>query len=195
VSWRTFGPLGWDPILTAALDAFVAVGYHGATVRDIARRSGLSVPGIYHHYPSKQDMLIAILDRTMADLLRRSAAARDDGAPEPVARFARLIECLALYHTYRRAPAFIGASEMRSLNPQARQRIVVERVTQQRMIDVEVEACVRAGHFRVARPHDAARAAVTMCTSIPQWYRPDGELSPERIASEYVDFAMALMRG
>ena len=192
-AWRTFAPLDWDPVLTAALEAFVAVGYHGATVRDIASRAGLSVPGMYHYYPGKQDMLVAILDRTMTDLLWRSAAARAEGR-NPAECFARLIESLVLFHTYRREPAFIGASEMRSLQAGARERIAARRVEQQRMIDTEVEAGVREGRFRTAHPHDAARAAVTMCLSTTQWYRPDGPLSPEEIAERYVAFALQLMQ-
>jgi AcrR family transcriptional regulator/DNA-binding XRE family transcriptional regulator len=190
--WRRFGPLAWDPVLIAALNAFVAVGYHGATVRDIASRCGLSVPGLYHHYASKEDLLAAILDHTMADLLWRSRAARDSGA-DPVERFALLIECLALFHTYRREPAFIGASEMRSLASPNRERIAASRVTQQRMIDAEVDAAVAAGSFGNTHPHEAARAAVTMCTALVQWYRPDGPMTPERIATLYVEFALALM--
>ena len=61
--WREFRPLDLDPVLEAALEAFVEVGYHGATVRDIARRCGLSVPGMYHHYLTKQQMLVTLLDR------------------------------------------------------------------------------------------------------------------------------------
>ena len=59
-NWRLYGDIELDPVLRAALEAFVETGYHGATVRDIARRAGLSVPGIYHHYATKQDMLLAI---------------------------------------------------------------------------------------------------------------------------------------
>ena len=51
--WRTFPPLLVAPVLGAALDVFVEMGYHGASVRDIARRAGLSVPGMYHHYATK----------------------------------------------------------------------------------------------------------------------------------------------
>jgi DNA-binding XRE family transcriptional regulator len=90
--WRGFAPLQLDQPLTAALEAFLEFGYHGATMRDIARRAGLSVPGVYHYYASKQDMLVAILDVTMADLLARTTAARAEGR-DPVERFALLVEC------------------------------------------------------------------------------------------------------
>jgi AcrR family transcriptional regulator len=37
------------------------------------------VPGIYHHWPTKQHLLVALLDRTMEDLLERARAARAEG--------------------------------------------------------------------------------------------------------------------
>jgi AcrR family transcriptional regulator len=191
--WRRYDPLHLDAVLDAAIAAFVQIGYHGATVRDIARRCGLSVPGIYHHYSRKQDMLAAILEVTMTDLLWRSEAARREGGDDHVQRFALLVECLVLYHTYRRDFAFIGASEMRSLEPENRDRIAGLRIAQQRMVDAEVEAAVEAGHFTTPYPHEASRAVVTMCTALPQWYQPDGRLTPEEIAMEYVRFALGLM--
>ena len=191
--WRIYGELDLAPVLQAAAGAFVETGYHGATVRDIARRAGLSVPGMYHHYATKQDMLLAILDLTMADLLWRSGAARDEGQGDPVRTFALLVECLVLYHCYRRDLAFIGASEMRSLEPGNRSRIVALRTAQQRLIAVEVDQATRAGRFKVEFPHDAARAVVTMCTSVPLWYREGNESTPEQLAERYVDFALGLM--
>lgn len=190
--WRSYGPLGFDPVLRAALDEFLAIGYHGATVRGIAARSGLSVSGIYHYYTSKQQMLITILELTMEDLLTRARAAQADGR-DPVERFSLLIEHLALYHTHRRELGFVGASEMRSLDPEAAARIAELRTVQQRMVDRQVEDAVRQGQFRADHPHDAARAVVTMCTALPTWWRPDGPLTAEQIAERYVSFALHLM--
>jgi AcrR family transcriptional regulator len=191
--WRHYPPADLNPVLTAALDAFLKWGYGGATVRDIARRCDLSVPGLYHHYASKQDMLVELLDRYLDSLRWRTAAARDEGAG-PVERFALIVECLALHHTYRRAQAFIGLSEMRSLKVDNRRRIVRRRTEQQRMLDREVAAAHRLGRFGTSDPHDASRAVVTMCTSIPHWYRADGTDPPETIAARYVRFALDLMR-
>jgi AcrR family transcriptional regulator/DNA-binding transcriptional ArsR family regulator len=191
--WRRFDPLVLDPVLRAAVEAFVELGYHGSTVRDIAARSGLSKPGTYHYYPKKQRVLVAILDMTMADLLERSRAAREEGGLDPVRRFALLVECLALYHTYRRDLAFIGASEMRSLEPANRDRIAALRTEQQGMLDVEVEAATVAGRFTTPFPHEASRALATMCTGLAQWYKPHGPLTPEETAAQYVRFALDLM--
>lgn len=191
--WRSFSGLHLDPPLAAALEAFLEFGYHGATMRDIARRAGLSVPGVYHYYASKQDMLVAILDVTMADLLARTTVARGEGR-DPVERFALLVECLALFHTHRRELGFVGASEMRSLVPQQRERVAAARRAQQRMVDEEVAAACRDGSFGVPRPHEASRAVVTMCTALPQWFDGRGPATPEQVAAQYVDFALDLMR-
>lgn len=191
--WRQFAPLSLDPPLTAALEAFLELGYHGATMRDIAQRAGLSVPGVYHHYASKQQMLVAVLDVTMADLLARSRAARAEGG-DAVQRFALLVECLALFHTHRRELGFVGASEMRSLVPHERRRVAAARREQQRMVDHEVEQACRDGSFGVARPHEAGRAVVTMCTALPQWFDGKGPATAEDVAAQYVEFALDLMR-
>jgi AcrR family transcriptional regulator/DNA-binding XRE family transcriptional regulator len=191
--WRSFRPLELDQALRGALSAFLEYGYHGAPMRTIAERAGISVAGLYHYYPSKHDMLVALLDLTMTDLLERSTAARDEGC-NPVERFRLLVECLALYHTHRRELGFVGASEMRSLSADARQRVAAARREVQRMIDDEVEHAVRRGDFRTPRPKEAARAVVTLCTALPQWFRFPGPSTAEEVAAQYVDFALDLVR-
>lgn len=191
--WRHLPPLELDAALAGALSSFLEFGYHGATMRTIAERAGLSVPGLYHYYASKQEMLVALLDLTMHDLQARTAAALAEGH-DPVSRFTNLVECLALYHTHRRELAFVGASEMRSLEPGARERVAALRRAEQALVDVEVEAGVRAGVFATTRPHEAARAVVTMCTALAQWFRRDGAATAEQVAEQYVDFALGLVR-
>ena len=190
--WRRYGPLELDPALAAALATFVELGYHGSTIRTIAAQAGLSVSGLYHYYQSKYDMLVALLDRTMVDLDARMRAARADGAG-PLDRVAALVECLALFHSHRRATAFLGASEMRSLQPADYLRVAAVRRAQQQAVDEEVAAAVAAGLLDVADPGTAARAVVTLCTAIPQWYRPGGPTAPEALAEQYVGFALALL--
>jgi len=191
--WRDYGPLAFDPVLSAALAEFLAMGYHGATVRGIARRCGLSVAGIYHYYASKQQMLVSLMEFTMTDLLARARAAQAEGR-DPVQRFSLLVENLVLFHTHRRELGFVGGSEMRSFEPANRQRIAELRTEQQRMVDREVQDAVRRGRFRADHPHSTARAVVTMCTALPSWWRPDGPLSPEQVAAQYVGVALDMMR-
>ncbi|MEJ3658326.1 TetR family transcriptional regulator [Actinomycetes bacterium KLBMP 9759] len=191
-SWRVYEPLGFDPVLRAALEEFLHIGYHGATVREIATRAGLSVSGIYHYYSSKQHMLLRLLEYTMGDLLRRAEAARNEGK-DPVERFSFLIEHLALFHTHRADLGFVGAAEKRSFDPVNERKIAALRTAQSQMVYEEVDAAVRAGRFSADMPHERARAIVTMCTALPTWWRPNGPYSPEQIAAQYVAFALDLM--
>lgn len=190
--WRSYGPLNFDPVLAAALAVFMRTGYHGATVRDVARECDRSVSGIYHHYASKHEMLRRILDLGVTELLERSRAARAQGR-DPAERFSFMVESLVLFHTHRQEVGFVGASEMRSLDADARRDIAGRRMLQQRMIDEEALAAAAAGRFGTPQPREAARAVVTMCTGIVQWYRPAGPLSPADIATRYVRFALDLM--
>lgn len=191
--WRDFPPLDLDPPLAGALAAFVELGYHGASIRVIAQRAGLSVPGVYHHWPAKQQLLVALLERTMSDLTARCRAARAE-ADGPVARLANLVECLALFHTHRRDLGFIGASEMRSVSEPDRARIATARQDVQRMVDDEVAEGCRRGLMSTPMPKEAARAVVTMCTALPQWWSPAGPSTPEVVARQYVGFALAVVR-
>lgn len=193
VPWREFPPLALDPVLRAALDSFVATGYHGATMRSLAQRAGTSVPSVYHRYRDKQDLLVRILDITMGELHWRVRAARDEGATS-VDSVTLMVEALALYHTHRRDLAFIGASEMRSLAGANRYRITKSRSDIQYLLDEQIAAAVADGYLATPHPRDAGRAIATMCTSLAQWFRIDGPSSPEQIAREYADFALELLR-
>lgn len=190
--WREYGPLAMSPVLAAALASIRQKGYHGCTVREIAERANLSVPGIYHHHRSKQEMLVALLELTMDDLLRRSVAARSEGHT-PAARFALIIESVALFHANRPELGFLGATEMRSLLPHHRERIAGLRRDQQRMVDDEVDAAVADGTFETVHPREASRASITLCTSLPQWFHADGPDSAQDVAKLYVAFALELV--
>ncbi|SCC13965.1 transcriptional regulator, TetR family [Gordonia sp. v-85] len=191
--WRRYDPLDFSPILRAAVEEFLAVGYHGTTMRRISTRCGMSVPGIYNHYPSKQHILMDILDRTMNDLEWRAEAARTS-EHDAVGRFCALVENLALYHTHRRQLGFLGSSEVRALEPSNQRDVSRRRNRQQALVDEEVHSATALGLFRPAHPSDAARAVVTMCTALPTWWQPDGRLTPEQLATEYVDYALGIMR-
>lgn len=191
-NWRDFAPLPIGPVLAGAIKAFVATGYHGASMRSIAQFANMSVPGVYHHYPSKQDLLVKILDITMMDLLWRLQHARDDGN-NPIERIALVVEALALFHTRRSDLSFIGTSEMRSLEPHHYRRIGRLRDEVQHLLDTEIAAAITAGDLAVNYRRDAGKAIATMCTALVQWFQPDGLTTPEQIAKEYAQFALRLL--
>jgi AcrR family transcriptional regulator len=61
-----------EAILRAASEIFAAHGYRGASLALIAERVGISAPGLLHHFPTKEHLLIDLLalrgERTTASL-------------------------------------------------------------------------------------------------------------------------------
>ncbi|MDQ1059458.1 TetR/AcrR family transcriptional regulator [Arthrobacter globiformis] len=49
-------------LLAAAQEVFVANGYHGAAMDEIAETAHVSKPVLYQHFPSKRELYLALLD-------------------------------------------------------------------------------------------------------------------------------------
>lgn len=191
-AWREFDRLGIDPVLEGAIDCFVDMGYHGTSMRELAARIGIGVSSIYHRYADKQQLLVRILDVTMSELAWRVEAARAEAVTSGQ-EVARIVEALALFHTHRRKLAFIGASEMRSLEGADRRRITRLRDRLQYTLDEAIDQAILDGFLHTPHPRAAGRAITTMCTSLPQWFHSSGPLSSEDIARAYVTFAMSML--
>jgi AcrR family transcriptional regulator len=52
-----------NEIIQASEELFLSQGYEATTVEHILQRTGLSKGGFYHHFKSKDDVLLVILDR------------------------------------------------------------------------------------------------------------------------------------
>ncbi|GAA1049637.1 TetR/AcrR family transcriptional regulator [Arthrobacter russicus] len=62
-------------LLSAAQEVFVANGYHGAAMDEIAETAQVSKPVLYQHFPSKRDLYLALLDQQIAELTARMLTA------------------------------------------------------------------------------------------------------------------------
>ena len=68
------GVIKREAILDAALEVFSQVGFQGSTLREIARKCGVSHQSLMHYFPSKQELLIAVLHRRDERLRRHFRA-------------------------------------------------------------------------------------------------------------------------
>lgn len=57
-------------ILTEAARLFVASGYHGVSMREVAAAVGVTKPALYHHYADKEALFLAMLEGTLDGLSR-----------------------------------------------------------------------------------------------------------------------------
>jgi len=74
-----------DRILDAAEALFAQRGLAGTAVRDIAARTGLNPASLYNHFPSKQALYEAVLERgvvPLIEVLREAARAESDSREE-----------------------------------------------------------------------------------------------------------------
>ena len=71
-----------EVIERAATEVFAERGYRAASMSEIARRSGVSVPVVYEHAESKQELHLRLLDRHYAELRAVWSCSLIDGPPD-----------------------------------------------------------------------------------------------------------------
>jgi len=50
-------------LMTLGLELMVKTGYAGTSIRDILSRSGLTIGAFYHHFASKEDFFLSLLEK------------------------------------------------------------------------------------------------------------------------------------
>lgn len=191
-TWRTFEPLRLGPILDHALDAFHENGFHGTTVRDLARRVGVTVPALYYHHENKEAVLVAIVDTTVRDLIDRCRAAVADGGDDPVRRFSLFFEAVVLNMTHRARQSALD-SEVRHVSPANRRNYAATRKELELMaLDLVTDGAER-GVFVVDDVPETVRALLGMGQSIARWYQIDGPLTPDEVAARYTAIALRVV--
>lgn len=188
-AWRRYEELQLGPVLDAATRLFVQKGFHATSMREVAAEAGVSVAGIYHHHPSKQHLLVALMDVTMTEIRWRLLAARDEAA-SPTEAFSLMVESLALFHAVRGDLAFLGASEMRAIEEPDLSRVTFLRDEVQHLLDEQAATAFPGVDVRTA-----CRAIATMCTSLPSWFRAGGPLTAEQLAGQYANFGTSMLAG
>lgn len=147
---------------------------------------------MYHYYESKQDLLVDIIGRFMGQSIEVTSAAI--GAESgPSARLFAAARSHVLWNASDVVSSFVVNSEIRSLEPVNRRRVIAQRDKLQRMFDAVVEHGAAEDVFVTPWPREASRAVVTMCTAVANWYKSSGELSPEEIADRYGTMALSLV--
>lgn len=90
-------------ILESALDLFARKGFGDTRMDEIAAGASASKSAIYFHFPSKEQLFLALADR-FADLLERKVVQAIQGEAEGMGRVRLALEtCLSTFGKYRRA--------------------------------------------------------------------------------------------
>ncbi|QSE90798.1 TetR family transcriptional regulator [Rhodococcus pseudokoreensis] len=180
-------------ITEVAKTAFAELGYHGLSIRDIAKRTDMSLSALYYYYANKHDLLKSILSEGIDDY-RRILDRRLSGAAEgPVAQFDALTSGLIEYRATHQIESRLMLTELRYLEPSAQEELTKpQRDATIKMASV-IEAGREMGVFDTPYPDEARRAVWAMCNSIAQWYDPQGELSLDEVVKRCLHCAHSLV--
>lgn len=180
-------------ILDAAIAVMAEHGYHGTSVRDIAERAGVSPAALYHHFASKQQVLVTIMERGIEALLQRTRSALDAAGERPADRLRALVEVQVLFHLEDQRGTLLGTSEMRALLEPVRTAHRAQRVRQQQIFDHVIASGVAQGAFATPLPEEASRAIVVMCTGVAGWFSPRGPLTRAEVVRRYQRLALDMV--
>ena len=183
-------PVGAPAILKHALAAIEEHGYHGTTVRDIARRVGVTVPTLYYHFDNKQAILVELLMSSMELLLARCRVALAEAGKNPADRYVALITTIVEFMAQSGSHGLLD-SEIRSLEPENRTKYIALRDELESQLHRIITDGADQGAFTTPYPVETGRAVLTMCHSIPRWFNPDGPLTPQQLAHRYVTIALS----
>ncbi len=173
-----------EKILAAAVQLFAEYGYNAATMRDIARVTGIQAASIYYHYANKQALLVEIMNtymRTLNANLERIAQ-----KPAPIQQ--RLREAIANHirlHTTYKAEFFIIDAEIRALEGGNRAAILALRDRYEDLLQSLLLEGMEQGAFRRYDVKVASYALIAMCTEVATWFRPEGRLSVQQVIDIY----------
>lgn len=179
-------------IYEAAIELFAEKGFHGSSMRDLAQVVGVEAASLYHHFPSKQDLLRAMFDHFMDDMVAMIRAAMVDTG-SPATRLADVVNRHVIFHLARARHAFISHSELRSLTAENRRQVVAKRDRYERMLRELLEAGVSAGEFEITDIPVTATAILMMCSGVSDWYGPGGRLTTDAVAARYVELVARLV--
>ncbi len=176
-------------ILKSAAKAFRRLGYHGATVEQIAAALHMKKGNLYYYFKNKEEILFAChqysLDQLMQllDEVEHSGIAADE-------KLRRLI--VAFVHTI--LDELHGTAlflELEALSPAHLKAVIVRRDEFDHGVRLVLEEGMATGVFAAGDPKLLAFALFGAVNWIPRWFNPDGPSSSQDIANLFADFFVA----
>jgi AcrR family transcriptional regulator len=183
--------VGGRRLRNAAITMFAERGFHGTSIRDLAKEASLSTATVYHYVVTKEDLLAEIMRDSLHLLIRAAEQTGTHGTPAE--RISRLVQVHVLAHVARPLHTRVADDEMRALSPVLRSEITLLRDRYEAFWRSAIDDGVAAGDFRVSAPGLARLALLEMCSGVARWFRPDGPLSLADLADRYAEMALGLL--
>jgi len=175
-----------DDILDAAAQVFRQKGFHGASMSAIADAVNLQKASLYHHVASKQEILLALLDRALEMLTDHIAAISTQDIPADQ-KLRQMIRAYLSALAENADLTTVLLFEHRSLDKKTHARHVPQRDKFEGLWRDVLNEGVRTKVFDCPDTGMAVRALMGIMNWTLTWYRPDGDRSIEQVADEYAE--------
>jgi AcrR family transcriptional regulator len=180
------GRPGYDQqsVLRIAVDVFNKHGYDATSMGLLAEHLGISKSAIYHHVPSKEELLRLALEEAMGGL---EGVLKLDGATSgpPDARLEFVLRG-TIGVLVDRLPFVTLLLRLRGNTEMERDALARRRVFD-RTITGLVSTAQQEGSLRTdIAPGTITRLLFGTINSIVEWYKPGGPLSAEKLADDVI---------
>ncbi|GAB1472009.1 TetR/AcrR family transcriptional regulator [Chloroflexota bacterium] len=178
-----------DDVLDAAAQVFRQKGFHGASMSDIAAAVNVQKASLYHHVASKQEILLALLDRALVMLTEHISVIASQDLPADQKLRLMIREYLAGLAENADLTSVL-LFEHRSLDKKSHIRHVPHRDTFEGLWRKVLDEGVQKKIFDLKDTGLMVRALMGVMNWTLTWYQPKGAKSIEQIADEYSDFIL-----
>lgn len=178
-----------DEIIETAAQVFRQKGYHGASMEDVALAVHLKKASLYHHFKSKQEILLEILDKALQMLLDRiSPITEQDGPSDKKLRLMIREYLTILMENIDLAGVLLF--EHRALERRQHARHIPNRDKFESLWKDVINEGVQKRLFKCEDPGLAVRALLGQMNWTITWFRPEGGKTIEQIADNYSDLLL-----
>jgi len=179
-------------ILKSAAAAFRRLGYHGATVEQIAAALRMKKGNLYYYFRNKEEILFACHEYSHDRLQELLDEVVRSTAP-PDAKLRRLIvSAVRVILDELHGTALL--LDLEALSPAHLKSIIVRRDRFDRGMRMILEEGIATGVFAPGDSKLVAFAMLGALNWIARWFNPAGPASSEQIATRFADYLIAGLR-
>ena len=178
-----------EAIRRAAIDLIAARGFEAMTLRELAERVGIQAGAIYRYFPSKSQLLVALLVEHLEFLLQHWDEERP-ATDEPVERLRRFVDFHVRSHTLRRREVFVANMELRSLAPADYRRVVALRRRYEHILTDILRDGMARGVFALPDARIATFSILAMLTGVGTWFKEGGRLGKRELIDMHTRLVM-----
>jgi TetR/AcrR family transcriptional regulator len=179
-------------ILKSAAAAFRRLGYHGATVEQIAAALRMKKGNLYYYFKNKEDILFACHEYSHDRLQELLDEAVRSTAPAE-AKLRRLITG-AVHVILDELHGTALLLDLEALSPAHLKAVVHRRDRFDRGMRLIIEEGMATGAFAPGDPKLLGFAMLGALNWISRWFNPRGPSSSEDIATRFADYLIAGLR-